>query len=85
MNTTCGQDSAKATFISRKRLLAAWLGTHCGSDRSHYTAPTTLPPRQSKLPWGLLLLMLIVSAWATVAGIVWLLMQAADQLRGLVA
>ena len=84
MHGTCGQDSVRATGISRKRLLAAWLGTHSGSTRSHYTAPTTLPPKPSKLPWGLLLLILIVSAWATVAGVVWLLMQAADQVRGMV-
>ena len=73
-----------ALTTSQRQALREFRVISCGSDRSHYTAPTTLPPKPSKLPWGLLLLILIVSAWATVAGVVWLLMQAADQVRGMV-
>ena len=72
-----------ALTTSQRQQLKGFRVISCGSDRSSYTAPTTLPKPRNPLPWGLLLVGMTIASWAMLAVIVYGLMQAAEQIRGI--
>jgi len=67
--------------LSQRHGLAVYRNTHSGESLGKSSGPTPTWKRRKQLPWGLCLLIAIVLSWATLGGIVYGLMLAADEIR----
>jgi hypothetical protein len=64
--------------LSQRQALAEYLGTRSGQYPGHLFVPSKAQRKPKSLPWGLVLLSLMLASWGAVGLIVWGMMRLAD-------